>query len=111
MDIKIMVDEDKKHVSLHLEVKMNNQSGRYKVIHAKNWLEEKGYKLGRIVKSDIVQNKDEKEELCKGHWIFELKHAPEQTKAKKPEKAKVVKKKATRRPFTQPVSEEKKTEE
>ena len=48
--------------------------------------EERGYKVGRCVKSDVVQNKDSEEEiLCKGHWIFDLLEEPVKKEAVKPE--------------------------
>tara|TARA_Y100000310_G_C20495002_1_gene721114 strand:+ start:459 stop:764 length:306 start_codon:yes stop_codon:yes gene_type:complete len=84
MDIKVNVSENKRQVSLYLEVKMNNQSGKYKSIDAQNWLQEKGYKVGRPLKHDVVENRDEEEKLCKGHWTFELRELPVQKNVKKP---------------------------
>ena len=82
MDIKIKVDKAKKQVSLYLEVVMSQQDQRHKSADAMRWLQERGYKVGRCVKSDVVKNKDSEEEiLCKGHWIFDLLEEPAQKEA------------------------------
>jgi hypothetical protein len=108
MDIKVLVDEEKRQVSLHLEVTINNQDDKYKTIHAQEWLVERGYSLGRIIKHDVVENKGEKEKLCKGHWIFRLKTAPAQDKVAKPEKTAAVVKEPVKKKLK---SKQEKTEE
>ena len=86
MDIKIKVNRKEKQVSLYLEVMMSQQDQRHKPAAAMRWLQERGYKVGRCVKSDVVQNKDSEEEiLCKGHWIFDLLEEPVKKEAVKPE--------------------------
>jgi hypothetical protein len=104
MDIKVM--EHDGCVSLYLEVMLGANDKVYKPIHAIGWLEERGYKVGECVKKDVVRNSAERKKLRKGHWTFKLLKSP---KAAKPKPA--VKKKVTRRPFTQPAAEEKTTEE
>tara|TARA_Y100001973_G_C5175908_1_gene321888 strand:+ start:913 stop:1236 length:324 start_codon:yes stop_codon:yes gene_type:complete len=107
MDIKIV--EHDGCVSLYLEVVLEPDGKVYKPVHAIGWLEEKGYKVGKCVKKDVVRNKTEREKLRKGHWTFELLKSPKSSK--KP----AVKKKATRRPFTQtepePIAKKETTEE
>ena len=78
MDIKIV--EHDGCVSLYLEVVLEPDGKVYKPVHAIGWLEEKGYKVGKCVKKDVVRNKTEREKLRKGHWTFELLKSPKSSK-------------------------------
>tara|TARA_Y100001963_G_C6665368_1_gene392452 strand:+ start:92 stop:415 length:324 start_codon:yes stop_codon:yes gene_type:complete len=84
MDTKIKVDKQKNTVTVEMSVLMKPGDPRIKNINVITLLEEKGHKVGKCLKGQVLKNREPKEEVLRtGSWVFELL---EDSKAAEPAK-------------------------